>query len=173
VRFVEFLRTTVLLSAAVATALATITVLSTAASSDGKLIAAMAGWWGVSAGIGLWLGRRAEVSPPIASLLANAKPSAALPPQEPARTLLNRLWPLLLFAIIAGGLGFLAAQIPGIGAGFGIIWALAWRRQHSCVTAIEERDGVRFYVKRTSPIKPMELQRAPGFKAMRPERMAA
>lgn len=172
-RFVDFLKTTVLLSAGVATALATITVLSTATHSEGKLIAAMGGWWAVSAGIGIWLGRKAEVSPPIASLLANAKSSSALPTQQPARIMINRLWPLLLFALVAGGLGFLAAQIPGIGAGFAIIWALAWRRQHSCVTAIEERDGVRFYVKRTSPIRPMELQRAPGFKAMRPERMAA
>lgn len=171
-RFVDFLKTTVLLSAGVATALATITVLSTVTSSDGKLVTVMAGWWVISAGIGLWLGRRAEVSPPIASLLASAKLSSALPAQQPARTLVNRLWPLLMFALIAGGLGFLAAQIPGIGAGFGIIWALAWRRQHYCVTAIEERDGVRFYVKHTSPIRPMELQRAPGFKAMRPERMA-
>jgi hypothetical protein len=31
------------------------------------------------------------------------------------------------------------------------------------VAAIEERDGVRFYVERTSPLKPIQLVRTPGF----------
>jgi hypothetical protein len=172
-RFVEFLKTTVLLSAGAASALAAITVLSAAIKSHTTLVAVMVGWWVVATAIGLWLGRRAEVSSPIAGLLAGAKSSTALPTNQAARTLLNRLWPLLLFAVVAGGLGFLAPQIPGIGAGFAIVWTLAWRRQHAAVAAIEERDGVRFYVKHTSPIKPMELLRTPGFKALRPERVAA
>ena len=37
--------------------------------------------------------------------------------------------------------------------------------------AIEERDGATFYVRRTSPVRPMELMRTPGFKAARPERI--
>lgn len=172
-RFVEFLKTTVLLSAGAASALAAITVLSASVSSRTVLVGTMLGWWVIAAAIGLWLGRRAEVSSPIAGLLAGAKTSTALPEQRPAMTLLNRLWPLLLFAMLAGGLGFLAPQIPGIGAGFAIIWTLAWRRQHAAVAAIEDRDGVRFHVKRTSPIKPMELLRTPGFKALRPERVTA
>jgi hypothetical protein len=32
------------------------------------------------------------------------------------------------------------------------------------VTAIEERDGARFYVVRTSPLKTIQLVRTPGFK---------
>ena len=72
---------------------------------------------------------------------------------------------------VAGGLAFLAPQIPGIAAGFAIIWALAWRRQDAAVAAIEERDGARFYVRRTSPVRPMALVRTPGFKALRPERV--
>jgi hypothetical protein len=76
----------------------------------------------------------------------------------------------LLFTLLAGGLAFLAPQIPGIAAGFAIIWALAWRRQDAAVAAIEERDGACFYVRRTSPVRPMSLERAPGFKALRPER---
>jgi len=51
------------------------------------------------------------------------------------------------------------------------LWALAWRRQDAAVAAIEERDGACFYVRRTSPLRPMELVRAPGFKASRPERV--
>ena len=70
-----------------------------------------------------------------------------LPEHRPGAILLNRLWPLLLFTLLAGGLAFLAPQIPGIAAGFAIIWSLAWRRQHSAVAAIEERDGARFYVR--------------------------
>jgi hypothetical protein len=55
--------------------------------------------------------------------------------------------------------------VAGIATGFAIIWALAWRRQGSAVTAIEERDGARFYVDRTSPLKPIRLVRTPGFRS--------
>ena len=47
-------------------------------------------------------------------------------------------------------------------AGFAIIWALAWRRQDAAVTAIEDRDGFRFYVDRTPPLSPIRLIRTPG-----------
>jgi hypothetical protein len=50
-----------------------------------------------------------------------------------------------------------------VAAGFSIIWALGWRRQARAVLAIEERDGVRFYVDRTSPVSPIQLIRTPGF----------
>jgi hypothetical protein len=56
-------------------------------------------------------------------------------------------------------------QVPAIAAGFEIIWALAWRRQSAAVTAIEERDGARFYVEHTSPLKPIKLVRTPGFRS--------
>ncbi len=118
------------------------------------------------------LGRGHAASPPIAQLLAAARATNALPEHRPTAILLNRLWPLLAFTVLAGGLAFLAPQIPGIGAGFAIIWALAWRRQHAAVAAIEERDGVRFYVIATSPVQRIALQRTPGFKAMRPENVA-
>ncbi len=162
-----------MLSAGAATALATVTVLAAASqnggSSETRLVAVAAGWWVVAAVIGLRIGRRAETSPPIARLLSGARATTMLPELRPGAVVLNRLWPLLLFTLIAGGLAFLAPQIPGIAAGFAIIWALAWRRQHGAVAAIEERDGVRFYVRRTSPLRPIVLDRTPGFKAMRPE----
>jgi hypothetical protein len=171
VRFVDFLKTTVLLSAGAATALATITVLAASAESSSPLVPIAVGWWVVATLLGLRLGRRAETSPPIARLLAGAKATTTLPEHHPGATLINRLWPLIVSTVLAGGLGFLAPQIPGIATGFGIIWALAWRRQDAAVAAIEERDGVRFYVRRTSPVRPMELDRTPGFKALRPERV--
>jgi hypothetical protein len=169
VRFVDFLKTTVLLSAGAASALAAITVLSAAVKGKTALVGIAVGWWVLAAAIGLWTGRRAGVSTSIGHLLAGAKTSTALPEMRPALTLLNRLWALLMFALVAGALGFLAPQIPGIGAGFALIFTLAWRRQHAAVAAIEDRDGVRFHVKHTSPIRPIELLRTPGFKAVRPE----
>jgi hypothetical protein len=169
VRFVDFLKTTVLLSAGAATALAAVAVLvATAKGSEAGLVLFSVGWWVLCALIGLFLGRRADTSPPIARLLAGAKATTALPEHRPGAILVNRLWPLILFTVLAGGLSLLAPQIAGIGAGFAIIWALAWRRQHSAVAAVEERDGVRFYVLRASPIRPMALQRTPGFKTLRP-----
>jgi hypothetical protein len=170
VRFVDFLRATVMLSAGAATALALVTVLAANSKSDETLLAVAVGWWVLAALVGARLGRRAETNPPIARLLASAKASTALPENHPSAILLNRLWPLLLFTLIAGGLAFLAPQVPGIAAGFAIIWALAWRRQDAAVAAIEERDGAFFYVRRTSPFRPMSLERTPGFKALRPER---
>lgn len=167
--FVDFLRATVLLSAAAATALAIVTVLAAAPSSDAALVSISAGWWVIAAAIGLWLGRRAEVNPPIARLLGEARASTALPEHRPGATLLNRLWPLLLFSVAAGGLAFLAPQIPGIGAGFAIVLALWWRRQDAAVAAIEERDGVLFHVLRTSPLRPIALARTAGFKTVRPQ----
>lgn len=169
--FVDFLRATVLLSAAAATALAIVTVLSAAPSSDAAIVPISVGWWVVAAAIGLRLGHRAEVNPPIARLLGEAKSSTALPEYRPAATLLNRLWPLLLFTVVAGGLAFLAPQIPGIGAGFAIAVALWWRRQDGAVAAIEERDGVRFHVLRTSPLRSIALARTPGFRTLRPRRI--
>jgi hypothetical protein len=170
VRFVDFLRATVLLSAAAATALAAVTVLASATHSREHLVPIAVGWWAVAALIGLRLGRRAETNPPIARLLSSARASTVLPEHRPGAILLNRLWPLLAFTLAAGGLAFLAPQVPGIATGFAIIWALAWRRQDAAVSAIEERDGACFYVRRTSPVRPIALERTPGFKTLRPER---
>jgi hypothetical protein len=171
VRFVDFLRTAVLLSAGAATALAAITVLAAAESSEESLVLVAVGWWVLATAAGMRLSRRAQTTPPIARLLASAKASTTLPEHHPSAILLNRLWPLVLFTLLAGGLGFLAPQVPGIAAGFAIVWSLAWRRQDAAVAAIEERDGACFYVRRTSPVRAMELVRAPGFKALRPERV--
>ncbi len=164
-RFAEFLRTTVLLSAAAASLLAAITLVGAVEGSDSLLVPVAASWWVISCAIGLWLGRRAQTSSPIASLLASAKTRTSLPEVDPARTVLNRLWPLLICTLGAGVIGFLRPQVPAIATGFALIWALGWRRQASAVTAIEERDGARFYVERTSPLQPIKLVRTPGFRS--------
>ena len=164
-RFVDFLRSAVLLCAGAATALATLTVIrASSTEQDDALVLFIIGWWIVACAIGMWLGRRAETNSPIARLLASAKSTTSLPEQRPGSVLLNRMWPLLLSTILALGLGLVAPQIPGIATGFAIIGALAWRRQEAAVSAIEERDGVAFYVEPTSPMKPIKLIRAPGFR---------
>src|SRR5204862_286652 len=86
------------------------------------------GWWAAAGLIGLWLGRRAETSPPIATLLASARSQPSLPEVNPARVVLNRLWPLLISTLGAGALGVILPQVPAIAAGFAITWALAARR---------------------------------------------
>jgi len=168
VHFVDFLRATVLLSAAAATALVVVTVLSADPGSHPLVVPVSAGWWLAAAAIGLRLGRGSRINPSIARLLGEARASTALPEHRPGATVWNRLWPLLVFTIAAGGMAFIAPQVPGIGAGFTIILALWWRRQDAAVEAIEERDGVRFHVLHTSPLRSIALARTPGFKALRP-----
>jgi hypothetical protein len=164
VRFVDLLKTTVLLSAGSATTLAVLTVAGASQEDESMLIFIAAGWWAAAAILGAVLGRRAQATPPIARLLAEAKAATMLPEHRPGAVVANRLWPLIVSTVIAGGLTFLAPQIPAIATGFAIIWSLAWRRQDSAVLAIEERDGVTFFVEQTSPLRPIRLVRTPGFR---------
>jgi hypothetical protein len=164
VRFVDFLRVTVMLSGAAASVLAVVCVAGATNIDEADLVLGIAGWWVAAAAFGLWLGRRATTNPPIAKLLADAKAATMMPEHRPGYTIINRLWPLLLLTLATGAIAFLAPQIPGIAAGFAIIWALAWRRQDAAVEAIEERDGVTFYVEKAAPHHPMKLVRTPGFR---------
>jgi hypothetical protein len=167
-RFVDFLRSTVLLSAGAATTLGVLTLIAATRDQDDQVAHSATGWWVVATRIGTWVGRRNEINPPIARLLADAKAATMMPDIRPGATMLNRLWPMLLVVVVAGALTFLGPQIPGIAAGFTIIWALAWRRQESAVSAIEERDGVTFFIEKTSPLRPIQLMRLPGFRRERP-----
>ncbi len=172
-RFVDFLRTTVLLSGGAATALAAISVLASATDSGSHavLVIVDVGWWVIAAITGLGLGRRTHTNPPIARLLSSARASRTLPELHPSAVLVNRLWPLAVFTLLSGALAFLAPQIPGIAAGFALMGALAWRHQDAAVAAIEERDGSAFYVERTSPVRAISLVRTPGFTTTHPERV--
>ncbi len=167
-RFPDFLRTCVLLFAGAATALAAVTVAGATAKEDRTLLYVAVGWWAVAALIGLWLGRRPEVTQGIGRALATARTQAALPELEPGAILFNRLWALAVFTLGSGALAFLVPQVPGTAAGYVIAAALAWRKQSAAVEAIEGRDGVRFYVEQTSPLKPTRLIRTPGFRRVEP-----
>jgi hypothetical protein len=165
VRFTDFLKATVLACAAAATALAAFAVAGASQAGDNVVVVAGLVWWVVAGAAGAWFGRRRAISHAIGGLLAGARSTSTLPEVRPGRMLLNRLWPLLLVTIVAGALAFLYPQIPMIATGFTLLAALAWRRQEAAVTAIEERDGIRFYIERTSPLKPIRLVRTPWFRA--------
>jgi hypothetical protein len=167
-RFPDFLRTCVLLFAGAATALAAVTIAGASAKDDRPLLYVALGWWAVAAVVGLWLGRRPEVTEGIGRALASARTQPALPELEPGAILFNRLWALALFTVGSGAVAFLVPQVPGIAAGYVIAAALAWRKQSAAVEAIEGRDGVRFYVEHTSPFKPTRLIRTPGFRRLEP-----
>jgi len=127
------------------------------------------GWWAVAAIAGLWLGRGMGPSPGIGRLLAGARKTSTLPELEPGTIIFNRLWPLALLTIVAGGIAVVAPQIPAIGAGYALAAALAWRRQSAAVEAIEQRDGAEFWFDRSSPFGPPKLLRLPGMRKIEPE----
>ncbi len=166
-RFVDFLKATVLACAGAGTALAAVAVLAVAADGATGLVALLAVWWPAAVALGAWLGRRGEPLPAVARLLAGARPTTTLPDPGaggPGLLLVNRLWPLLLALVAGVAVGFALPQVPVVAAGFALVWALQWRRQDRAVTAIEERDGVAFYIERTSPLTPMRLVRTPGLR---------
>ena len=167
-RFGDFLRTAVLLFGAAATACAIVAIAGARAKDDDAALYLAVGWWFAAAALGLWFGRRREATEGIARLLSDARTTPLLPELEPGTVLFNRLWSFGLVTVIAGALAFLLPQVPAIWTGFTLMVGLAWRKQPSAVLAIEERDGVRFYVERVSPFKPTKLLRTPGFRKNEP-----
>jgi hypothetical protein len=165
VRFAELLRATVLTSTAGATALIVATLAGVNSQGDTGVVWIALGWWLAAGVFGQWLGAQPATTESIRSLLGAARSQASLPELHPGRTFLNRLWPLMLCTLVAAAVGFLIPQVPAVAAGFMIIWAFSWRRQPSAVTAIEDRDGARFYVDRTPAWRPIRLVRTPGFRA--------
>jgi len=161
VRFGEFLRTAVLLSAGSATALAAITVLAASQDLEPVVVFVSVGWWTVASVLGIRLEPRAHDQ--IARLMATARAQTTLPEVRPALTLLNRLWLLFVVTLAAGAVGIFMPQVSSVAAGFALMVALAWRRQHIAVLAVEQRDSARFYIDRTSPVTPIRLIRTPGF----------
>ena len=167
-RFTDFLRTSVLLFAGAATALAAVAIAGAVSKEDTTLLYVAVAWWIAAAAAGLWIGRRPQTSEGIGRLLAEARHSPSLPELEPGRTVVNRLWPLLVVIAAAAGIAFLIPQVPAIGAGYAVLVALGWRKQSRAVAAIEDRDGVRFYVERSKPLGPTKLVRTPWMRRIEP-----
>lgn len=169
-RFLDFLRSAVVLFLGAANALAIVTVLGAGGPDDRLILFVAFGWWVVAAVAGLYLGRREQAFHGVARLMATARTSSALPELEPGTVAFNRLWPLGAFTFIAGGVGILLPHVSAIAVGFPLLAALALRKQAPAVQAVEDRDGVRFYLDRTSAFKPTQLLRTPGFKKWVDER---
>jgi hypothetical protein len=167
--FCDLLRMTVLLAAGAATALGALTVISATGADDTLTIYVAAGWWTAALIGGIVLGRPARAVEAMRPVLADARTATALPSLEnPTQAALARLWPLAAFAVIAGGVGLVFPGVAAIGAGFALGAALTLRAREGAVAAIEERDGVRFYVETASALEPVKLVRTPGLRRDRP-----
>jgi hypothetical protein len=160
--YVDLLRLTVLLVAGEATALGAVGALAADRADDTLTLLVAAAWWPVAAALGIWLGRAERAAEGVAPALSAARTATALPDETPTRLAVERLWPFGVFAVVCGGLAWIWPQVAAIGAGYGVLWALAWRGREAAVTAVEERDGVRFYVEPGSPFRPVSLIRTPG-----------
>jgi MYXO-CTERM domain-containing protein len=167
-RFADFLRVAVLLFGGAGTALAIVAIAGASGEDSTLPVYVAVGWWVLAAVAGLWLGRRDAPTQQIGRLLAGARNTNALPEVEPGAVVFNRLWPLAAVTLVSGASAFLLPQIPAIAAGYAIAVALTWRKQASAVTAIEERDGVRFYFDRSSPLGAPKLLRTPGLRRVEP-----
>jgi hypothetical protein len=54
--------------------------------------------------------------------------------------------------------------VPAIATGFALGVAAAWRNREAAVSAVEERDGVLFYVEHGSAFDAIKLVRTPGLR---------
>ena len=167
-RFRDFLRVSVLIYGAAATALAVVSIAGAAQADTNTLVYVAAVWWCLAALAGLWLGRRPQATEGIADLLADARSTNQLPQMEPGAVIFNRLWPVAVVTVLAGAIGFFLPQVPVVATGFFLLVALLWRRQSSAVEAIEGRDGVEFWFDRTSPFGGPRLLRLPGLRRIEP-----
>ena len=163
--FTDLLRTTVFITGAEATALGAITAVAVGRDDDSTTLFVALAWWIVAVAIGFWLGRPARAAEDMRDPLARAKTATSLPSQSPARIALGRLWPMALFAIAAGALGVFFPGVAAIGAGYALLVSLAWHTREAAVLAVEQRDGVKFYVLPTSALRPIELVRTPGLRS--------
>lgn len=167
-RFRDFLRVSVLIYGAAATALAVVSIAGAAAADTNTLVYVAAVWWCGAALAGLWIGRRPQTTEGIGTLLADARSTNSLPQLEAGTVIFNRLWPVAVITVLAGALGFFVPQVPVVATGFFLLVALLWRRQWSAVAAIEGRDGVEFWFDRSSPFGAPKLLRLPGLRRIEP-----
>ena len=168
-RFRDFLRVSVLLFGGAATALAAVSVVGAARAETNTLVYVAAVWWCLATLAGLWLGRRLAVTSGIAGLLAAARKTSALPELEPGTVVFNRLWPLIVLAVASAVIGFFFPQVPAIATGYCLLVALLWRKQARAVEAVEGRDGVEFWLDKTSPFGGPRLLCLPGLRKVGPD----
>jgi hypothetical protein len=167
VPYTDLLRVTVLLTGAEATVLAAITAVAVNRDSDTTTLIVAATWWLIALVIGLLLGRPSRAADALRDALAGARTATSLPPDTPARISFARLWPIALTAVAAGALGVFFPGVAAVAAGYALLVSLAWHSREAAVLAIEQRDGVRFYVVPNSALRPIQLVRTPGLRSDR------
>jgi hypothetical protein len=166
--YTDLLRLSVFLTAGVATALAAVAVIGAGREETTTLtLAVAAGWWLVALAIGLYLGRPERAADGVRDALARARTATSLPPENPTRIALGRLWPIGAIGLVGGVLGVFFVGVATVGAGYALLVALAWRSHEAAVLGVEQRDGTKFYVVPNSALQPVELVRAPGLRTDR------
>ncbi len=165
--YTDLLRATVFLAGAEATVLGAISAIAVGGEPSGTTVIVALAWWAIALILGFWLGRPDRAREDMRQPLARARMATSLPSESPARIALQRLWPIAATAIIAGGLGLFFPGVAIIGTGYALIVSLAWHTREAAVQAIEERDGVRFFVVPDSALKPIQLVRTPGLRSDR------
>jgi hypothetical protein len=167
VPYTDLLRVTVFLTGAEATVLGAISAISVGGEPGATTVIVALAWWSIALILGFRMGRPERAREDMRDLLARAKMATSLPSRSPARIAVQRLWPIALTAIVAGGLGLFFPGVAIIGTGYALIVSLAWHTREAAVQAIEERDGVRFFVVPGSAFKPIRLVRTPGLRSDR------
>jgi hypothetical protein len=165
--YTDLLRTTVFITGAEATILGAISAISVGGEPSPTTVIVALAWWAIAIILGFWMGRPERAREDMRAPLAKARMATSLPSESPARITAQRLWPIAVTAILAGGLGLFFPGVAIIGTGYALIVALAWHTREAAVAAIEERDGVRFYVVPNSALRPIQLVRTPGLRSDR------
>jgi hypothetical protein len=167
VPYTDLLRLSVFLTAGEATALGAIGAIAAGREPTQTTLVVAAAWWLASLLIGLYLGRPKRAADSLRNALAEARTATSLPAETPGRIALGRLWPIGVSALAAGVLGIFFPGVAIVGAGYALLVSLAWHSHEAAVLAIEQRDGVKFYVVPNSALRPVELVRTPGLRSDR------
>jgi hypothetical protein len=165
--YTDLLRLTVFITGAEATVLGAISAISVGGEPSSTTVIVAIAWWAIAIILGFWMGRPERAREDMRDPLAKAKTATSLPVDSGNRIAVQRLWPVAVTAIVAGGLGLFFPGVAIIGTGYALIVSLAWHTREAAVQAIEERDGVRFFVVPSSTFKPIELVRTPGLRSDR------
>jgi hypothetical protein len=164
VPYTDLLRLSVFLTAGEATALGAIAALAAGQEATETTLLVAGGWWLAALLIGLYLGRPRRAADGVREALTEARTATSLPADAPSRIALGRLWPIGASALVAGILGIFFPGVAIVGAGYALLVSLAWHSHEAAVLAIEQRDGVKFYVVPNSALRPVELVRTPGLR---------
>jgi hypothetical protein len=165
--YTDLLRLSVFLTAGEATALGAIAATAAGSEASATTLIIAAAWWLAALAIGLYLGRPQRAADGVRDALAAARTATSLPAETPSRIALGRLWPIGATALAAGVLGIFFPGVAIVGAGYALLVSLAWHSHEAAVLAIEQRDGVRFYVVPNGALQPVELVRTPGLRSDR------